>query len=50
MATTATGGSGDTGSTPFEDIRWDAEEMLDFGDALLVSAHRGGVDPAVASP
>ena len=26
----------------FEDIRWDPEEMLDFGDALLVSAHQRG--------
>jgi SnoaL-like domain len=26
----------------FEDIHWDAEEMLDFGDRLLVSAHQRG--------
>ena len=26
----------------FEDIQWDAEEMLDFGHALLVSAHQRG--------
>ena len=26
----------------FEDIHWDAEEMLDFGDALLVSTHQRG--------
>jgi ketosteroid isomerase-like protein len=26
----------------FEDIRWEPEEMLDFGDTLLVKARQGG--------
>jgi len=38
----------------FEDIRWDAEEILDFGDKILVTAkltgHGSGSGVAVSAP